>query len=217
MLFRSRRCTLAEFWVTAPLFRWLQAVGEGAIDWRVWAYCLVLRHLAASNLERVLVLTGNVLPPMSEHVPHLQVRQVAVGPHDNFAATVASLEAGGGEFDAVCNLVLLDPGHDGFCAIVNALGRLCRPGATVCLVLAGGVAERNLAAVSRRLAEAGLIATPCWTTLLSGRAEPAFADPRVEPYLCAEIDGVTRPIIAVELTRAGSSAASRPALAEESA
>ncbi len=208
----SRRCTLADFWVTAPLFPWLRAVGDGAVDWRVWAYCTVLQHLAAANLERVLVLTDKVLPSVSEYLPHPRVQQLVVPPHAKLAAAVASLRAGGGEFDAIYNLALLDPYDDSFCDTVIALGSLCRPGAKVNLVLAGGAAEGRLMSIGRQLAEVGLVAVPDWTALLGGKPEPGFADPSVEPYLSADIDGIARPIAGVEFTRVGISGANAPGL-----
>ena len=210
----SRRCTLAEFWVTAPLFPWLRAIGDGAIDWRLWAYCLALQDLADAGLERALVITDKVLPAVAEYVPHAPVRQLVVAPHANLAAAVASLCAGGGEFDAVYDLALLDPYDDSFGATVTALGSLCRPGAKVHLVLAGGEEEQRLIAIGRELAEVGLVAAAGWTALLGGTPKPGFADPNVEPYLCAAIDGRARPIAAVEFTRVGSSVADAPALAK---
>ncbi len=206
----SRRCVLAEFWVAAPLFPWLQAVGDGAVDWRVWAYCLVLQHLAASSWERALVLTDKVLPSVSEYLPHRQVQQLVVPPHANLASALAS--CAGGEFDAVYNLALLDPYDDSFCDTVIALGSLCRPGAKVHLVLAGGAAEGRLMSIGRQLAEVGLVAVPDWTALLGGKPEPGFADPSVEPYLSADIDGIVRAIAAVEFTRVGISGANAPVL-----
>src|SRR5260221_193829 len=64
------------------------------------------------------------------------------------------------------------------------------------------------------LAEIGFAATPGWTAVLGGAREPNFADPTIEPYLCADIDGAARPIAAVEFTRVGSSVADAPVLAK---
>jgi hypothetical protein len=126
---------------------------------------------------------------------------------------VATMCTDDGGFDAVYDLALLDPCDDGFCSSVAALGNLCRPGGTVHLVLAGGLDESRLNSVGRRLAEIGVGAASGWAALLGGALQPRFADPNVEPYLCADIDGAARPIAAIELTWVASSSADAPALA----
>jgi hypothetical protein len=160
------------------------------------------------------VLTDRVLPPVSRYVPHQGVEQLVVSPHDDLAGVVARLHAAGDEFDAIYDLTLLDPCNHDFRNAVTALSGLCGLGAKVHLILAGGVEESRLISVGRHLSKVGFVAVPGWTALLGGAAGSNFADPNVEPYLCADVDGAARPVAAVEFTRVGSSVADAPALAK---
>ncbi len=191
----SRQCRVGEFWFGSPLYSWLRGFSAGRVDWRLWAYCNMLKEMANVSSRPVLILTDEIHPYAITPARSPEISQVT----DATVTTAienARYEHGKAEFAAVFCHLLVDLRDKECVDILIQLAELCCPGGPIYITAAvGGTAEWHLA-LRDRLKKSGIDAE-FDPELLGGAPEPRrYSDIRMEPYIYPEING-TPSVVAV--------------------
>jgi len=203
----SRHCTLAEFWLGAPLYPWLSRVAAENVDWRLWAYCNMLKDVAKFPSRPVLILTDETAPDASRYIGPSEIRQVT-GANITVGVKKARCGFGQGNFAFVYCLLLMDLCDEECVDLLVGLGELCRIGGLICVTAAiGGTTEWHQT-FRARLKQKG-IDTEFDLEILGGEPEcRRYGDVRMEPYIYPEIGGAARVVASLRFRRIAFSDAS---------